>query len=161
MSEIKGIDQIFPKKPEDTSAAGSLKLWVFAGLVAALAAGYAILPLGKPSVEPPVGSNPVVSAPVAAHTRVSKPVVETVVKKSTPAPVVVEDVKTVRKQEAKRQQQQQKAEIAQSRAPEVTAASKVLGGRSCDCDTAELNLPAQCPDASCRQCKASCGIPGN
>ena len=87
---------------------------------------------------------------------------ETVVKKSAPPPVVVDNVKTIRKHEAQRQQQQQqKTEVSQSIAPEVKAAGKALGGRSCDCDTAELNLPAQCPDASCRQCKATCGIPGN
>ena len=159
MSEIKGIDQIFPKKTDDGSASGSLKLWVVAGLVAVLAAGYAFVPTGSPSID-----RKVVSPPIAATVpgKAPQPVVENIVRKSIPAPVVVEDVKSARKQEAKRQQQQQqKIEVSQSIATEAKAATKALGGRSCDCDTAELNLPAQCPDASCRQCKATCGIPGN
>ncbi|GEM_PF-3239987 len=172
-SEIKGIDQIFPQKTDHTSAAGNIKLWAVAGLVATLAAGYAFLPtrtpsvqhpaVNQPSVAQPVASRASVTAPVAtpAEARIAKSTVETVVKKLDPAQVVVNDVKITRKHEAQRQQQQQRTEVSQSSAREVKAASKALGGRSCDCDTAELNLPAQCPAASCRQCKATCGIPGN
>lgn len=161
MSEIKGIDQIFPKKGDEGS--GNFKLWAAAGVVALLAAGYALVPTGGSPAPPqnPVSANTSVATTAALPEK--KSIVET--KKTNPAPVraAVEDVKTERKQEAKRQQQQHKVEVSQAAtpAPEVKAAAKALGGRSCDCETAELNLPAQCPDASCRQCKASCGIPGN
>lgn len=169
MSEIKGIDQIFPKKADNASAASNLKLWAVAGVVALLAAGYALVPAGSASPTAAVSKSgkrePVVASPVSE----AKPLVGNAVPKSAatapvPAPVVVEDIRTARQLEAKKQKQQQaKTEISQSRsaaAAEVKAPTKA-SSRSCDCETAELNLPAECPDASCRQCKATCGIPGN
>jgi hypothetical protein len=159
MSEIKGIDQIFPKKTEE--GASSFKLWAAAGVVALLAAGYALFPTGgnpPPAsiASPPVGQTAAASPAIPNAEKKVKPVEAT---KPVPAPVI-EDVKTARKQESRRQQQQ-KVEVSQSVTTEAKPAAKPLGGRGCDCDTAELNLPAQCPDASCRQCKATCGIPGN
>jgi hypothetical protein len=161
MSEIKGIDQIFPKKTEEST--GSWKLWSAAGVVALLAAGYAVFPGGGTSAPASVASPPVSQTTPAA----SAAAIVTPQKKVQPAEPVkpatvapVEDVKTTRKQESRRLQQQ-KVEVSQSVTPEAKPAVKPVGGRGCDCDTAELNLPAQCPDASCRQCKATCGIPGN
>jgi hypothetical protein len=160
MSEIKGIDQIFPKKTDEGS--GSFRLWAAAGVIALVAAGYAFVPSANGPTGP-TGSGANVSATVSAPAlpaAEAKPVVE-VRKPAPPKPTAgVEDIKAARKQEAKRQQQEQKAEISQNVQAEAKATVKP-GGRTCDCETAELTLPAQCPDLSCRQCKASCGIPGN
>lgn len=153
MSEIKGIDQIFPKKSPAEGAKSNLKLWVVAGVVAAIAAGYAFVPTASstPTIQtlrPGAAALPSLPMPVQP-TAVAKPSAE---KK----PVVVEDGgRTSRKADIPKQ----RIEVAQS-APEVKAAVK-SPGRSCDCESAELSLPSVCPDASCHQCKASCGIPGN
>jgi type IV secretory pathway VirB10-like protein len=170
-AEIKGIDQIFPKKPGETNTAGNLRLWIAAGVVAALAAGYALIPDSKPKTAisttvPPVTQRSVGTLPPPATASISRGEKE----KAVPAPPRVEEDKAAKRLEAKIQlqeqrKQQQKTEIAaQTAVPESKAATttaKIAGGRSCDCEVAELNLPAVCPDASCRQCKASCGIPGN
>jgi hypothetical protein len=41
--------------------------------------------------------------------------------------------------------------------PENQAAAR----KSCDCETAETELPDTCPNNACRQCKATCGLPSH
>ncbi len=44
--------------------------------------------------------------------------------------------------------------------PEAQPQTEKITARksSCNCETAELDLPDMCPDASCQQCKVKCGI---
>ena len=50
-----------------------------------------------------------------------------------------------------------RVEVAASKAqpPSETPSARKS---SCNCETAELELPDLCPDASCHQCKVKCGI---
>lgn len=169
MSEIKGIDQIFPKKADQGGVGGNIRLWVVAAIVTTLVAGYAFYPTSKSTGEP---TRSVLSLPGAmklpaqgaaelSHGFEKKGSAQGRTFGAVAQPVVAVDDKAAKRLEAKIQlQQRKKSEVAQA-VPEGKATVKALGGRSCDCETAELNLPALCPDASCRQCKASCGIPGN
>ena len=160
MSEIKGLDQIFPKKPQEESGKGSFKIWMAAGAIALLAAGYALVAPGsaKETTNPAATmAAPVVAIPQSAVQSAPKPAVSVKQQeqsKKAQIAAITEDRKAAKKAE-------RRSEVVQTAAaPEVKAAVKAMG-RACNCETAELSLPAQCPDGACRQCKISCGIPGN
>ena len=125
-------------------------------MVAALAAGFAIFPSG--GGQPPASANavptpvkieaplPVVPPPVAAKASVQP-------KEPQPfAPV---------KQPRRAAEPRVDLAAATTPAPVELKAAKPAKNHGCECESAELNLPAICPDGACRQCKITCGIPGN
>ncbi len=148
MSEFKGLDQIFPKKADDEPSRGNFKFWLLAGIVAAFAAGYAFVPAAT-AVNPALETSSI-AAPQAPSEHASAHE-SSMLKAEAPPPAV----------DAEPPPPPAIFPSATKPAPEVRAAVKAIRGNACDCETAELRLPSICPDASCRQCKASCGIPGN